>query len=136
MSSTQSLWKDILANYAMKLDRRNADTRLLVDLSIPENNQVKSISNLVSEKQSIVMYYQSKKMRFIHSVTDLAGGILFPASKVTVLDGFKDQAFPVIISNSSISKTSDIEVPKLEELIGLDTVADIKLSFSYARISK
>ena len=128
MSSTQSLWKDILANYAMKLDRRNADTRLLVDLSIPENNQVKSISNLVSEKQSIVMYYQSKKMRFIHSVTDLAGGILFPASKVTVLDGFKDQAFPVIISNSSISKTSDIEVPKLEELIGLDTVADIKLS--------
>ena len=123
-----SNWKEVFAKQASKLVEQNKSAGLIIDLSIPETDQAKSISNFVSEKFSIVCYYSkfSKKIGFIHSASDLQGSILFPESKVVAFDGFRDQAFPILISNESISKVSDSDVPKLEAIAQMDSVADVK----------
>lgn len=96
-------------------------------MSIPETIPQKSISNFVSEKVAIACCFSNmtQSISFLHSPTDLAGGILFPTSRVVALSGFRHTAYPVIIQNTSISATKDQRVPNLDSLIQMESIADI-----------
>ena len=123
MSNTQLTWKEFHLKFAASVNSRNKDSSLILDMSVPEQEQVKSISNLVSNKVSIVCFFSSptSSMNFIHSTADLEGGILAQSSKVVALNGFGNNGFPVIINNSCISKIVDQQVPKLDALIQMES---------------
>ena len=132
MRNHPSTWKAFLLEIADKLDKRNKDADLFLDLSVPEVTSVKSISNLVSEKASIVCYYSSptSSLNFFQSAADLEGGILIQESKVVALTGFTDYGYPVVVNNNCISKIVDKQVPKLQDLIQIeskDEVANLNL---------
>ena len=128
MSSKPNTWKEFFSSFAVKLEGKNKNTRLLIDMSIPETNQVKAISNFVQDKVAIICYYSTltKSVNFIHHATDLGGGLLLPESKVVAFDGFRESAFPVQIINESISNTNDQQVPNLDALKQIESIEDVK----------
>ena len=83
-------WREFFTEKAKDLTMANSRSSLLLDLSIPEEHSVKSISNFVSESISITMCFSSasKRICFLHSQSDLGGNIMYPRSKVVALDGF------------------------------------------------
>ena len=128
MTHCDKKWKDFFVDHASKLESSDRNSRLVVDMSIPERISERSISNFVSEKVSIACYFSSslKSICFLHSITDLAGGILVPESKVVAFNGFQHTAFPMLIANSSITKVTDAEVPGIASLSDLSSVQEIK----------
>ena len=121
-------WREFFTEKAKDLTMANSRSSLLLDLSIPEELSVKSISNFVSESISIIMCFSSASRRicFLHSQSDLGGNIMYPRSKVVALDGFNQQAYPVVIGNESIIKVIDKQVPTIDTLNQMENAEDIK----------
>ena len=119
-------WKEFFIEHASKIKTSARDTSLIVDLSIPEAILQRSISNFVSGKVSICCFFSTttQSISFLHSQSDLEGGIL-ASSKVVAFNGFCHTAFPVIIQNTNITKTTDVRVPNLDSLIQMESLADI-----------
>ena len=120
-------WKDFYSHHATKLGTSIMSTQVLVGRSIPDQFQIQSISNLTSEKVSVICYYSkaSNSICFLHKASNLAGGVLFE-SKVVALSGFGEQAFPIVLGNDSISSEFEEVVPTLDSLIQMESIEDIK----------
>ena len=123
MSSSHQSWREFLLAFALSINARNAKSDLTLDLSVPEQDFEKSVSNLVSNKVSRIVCYFSEPTATInscHSMTDLAGGFLVQASKVVALNGFGNTSFPAIVNNGCISKIVDKQAPKINVLSQLN----------------
>ena len=127
MTQQDKDWKSFFEDSASKFEASNNNTGLIIDLSIPDTIKEKSISNFASKKVTIACCFSpvTKSISFIHSITDLAGGIFFPESKIVALSGFQESAIPTWISNDSIITTTDKYVLNLAALIKMDSIEDI-----------
>ena len=90
MTQQNKDWKTFFEDSASKFEASNSNTGLTIDLSIPDTIKEKSISNFASERVTIACFFSpvTKSISLIHSIDDLAGGILFLESKIVALSGF------------------------------------------------
>ena len=65
-----------------------------------------------------------KKMKLIHSVTNIGGSLTNPGNQVVGLVGMAAKAVPILISEVSISANVDIDVPLVEEIKLVRSEAD------------
>ena len=58
----------------------------------------------------------SRKMKVIHSVTNIDGSLTAPGDQVVGLVGMAAKAVPILISDESIGANLDIDVPLVKEI--------------------
>lgn len=102
--------------------------QILCRHSIPNQFQIQSISNLISEKVSVIFCFlkASKTMCFFDNTINLAGGVLFESKILVRLSSFGNQTFQIVIGNNSIIVKFEENTPTHDSLIQMESINNIK----------
>ena len=72
----------------------------------------------------------TRKIKVLHSPTNLGGTRIKPEDKIVALDGFETNSTPVILDNDCVTSKVELRTPAYSKMVNWDSIDDIKSSLS------
>ena len=88
-----------------------------------ETDEVEAIRAFTEDEDLMIMVIAqvTRKIKILHSAKNLGGTRLKPTNKIVALDGFNEQATPIMLSDKSIAKKLTVRTPSLTRLRTFET---------------